>query len=429
MGSHGWRSVALVTLLAGISCSTADRGAVVDSASTGTEPRPDADVGVSLDVDLGGVTNADVFEPGAESDGPAPVVVMLHGTAGERARLHDFARRVAADGVLVYVPSWPVIDQAQGYPGDTGEPYRRQSEVVVCALRYIRQTAAERGGNPDDVTVFGHSGGAMVGARVAMVSESPWPGIDCDAETPHAPQRFIGSAGDYTGLYQLAQIVPDLYAPYDPTAIEPTNLDLEVRLIHGLGDGIIGAFASSEFLGHVLSNGLDAQLITTDSGHGEMIDPATTAGEFVADQIVALVTGTPSAFDLEGDDARMSYDGACNYDGPSGYEVGRPIDIEFETHEDPLLWFLGFSIRADATETDAEVLAGEGAPLGDPPDFVDAGGVELIDQPGSQMIRLLFLEGEQRWVLACVPDEPPESETPMVPRLGVLLTPPVSPVD
>jgi len=191
---------------------------------------------------------------------------MLHGTAAERSRLHDLAQRVAADGVLVFVPSWPVIDRAGGFPGETDEPYRRQAEVVVCALRHIRRTAVERGADPDDLTVFGHSGGAMVGAQVAMVSEPPWPGIDCDAGTPHAPQRFIGSAGDDNGLHQLSQVAPvGFFAPYDPTVIEPTTVDLEVRLVKGLSDGTIAMSESSEFLAHVLPYGLDAELIITDS--------------------------------------------------------------------------------------------------------------------------------------------------------------------
>jgi acetyl esterase/lipase len=410
-------------LLTVAACSTSENGASTEPPVPEAQIQPDGDVVANLGVDLGGVTTADVFGPAAGGGDLMPIVVMLHGTAADRSRLHELARHVAAEGALVYVPSWPSIDQAQGYPSDTDEPYRQQSEVVVCALRHIRRTASEHGGDPDDLTVFGHSGGAMVGAQAAMVSEPPWPGIECDPETSHAPQRFIGSAGDYNGYYQLSQIVADLYAPYDPTSIEPTNTDLEVRLIHGLSDGTLGVSESSEFLGHVLSYGLDAELITTDSGHGEMIDPTTPAGEFVADQIVSLVTGEPSAFDLDGENAEMSYDGVCRYEGPMTFEVGRPIDIEFETSDDPLLWFLAFSIVADATVTDDEVLAFEEVPLGEPPEFVDAGGLELIDQPGSETIRLLFLEGDQRWVLACVPFEPPESETPEIPRFAAVLSP------
>ena len=420
---RSWQSLVLVALLAGAACSTTDDGVATEPSTSAAGHRADGEVVVDLDVDLGGVTTADVFEPGAGVDGPTPIVVMLHGTAGERPRLHDLARRVAADGVLVYVPSWPVIDLVQGYPDETDEPYRRQSETVVCALRHIRRTAMERGGDPDDLTVFGHSGGAMVGAQVAMVSEPPWPGIDCDAGTPHAPQRFIGTAGDYNGIYQQSQRVPDLYAPFDPTSIEPTNTDLEVRLVHGLSDDTLGASESSEFLAHVLSYGLDAELITTDSGHGEMIDPTTPAGEFVAEQVVALVTGRPSAFELDGDDAQISYDGECNYAGPSTFEVGHPIDLEFETSDDPRLRFLAFSILADATVSDEEILSYEGVPLAEPPEFVDTGGIQLVDQPGSETFRLLFLESDQRWVLACVPVEPPELETPEVPRFATVLSP------
>ena len=117
-------------------------------------------------------------------------------------------------------------------------------------------------------------------------------------------------------------------APCDPTSIEPTNTDPEVLLVHGLSDGTLGASQSSEFLAHVLTYGLDAELITTDSGHREMIDPTTPAGEFAAEQVVALVSGQPSAFDLDREDAQIRYDGV---------------------------------------------------PLAEPPDFVDTGGFQLVD--------------------------------------------------
>lgn len=420
--------MALVGLLVGAGCSTTDDATTTEPPMSADAGSPEGAVVADLGVDLGGVAVGDVFEPAAVGTDPTPIVVMLHGTAGDRSRMHALARRVAAEGVLVYVPSWPVIDQALEYPSDTDEPYRRQSEVAVCALRHIRRTALERGGDPDDLTVFGHSGGAMLGAQVAMVSEPPWPGIDCLPETSHAPQRFIGSAGDYNGIYQLSQRAPDFYAPFDPTSIEPSNDDLEVRLLHGLVDHTVGPGESSEFLAHTVSYGLDAEMITTDSGHGAMIDPETPAGEFVAEQIVALVTGVSSAFDLTADDARMRLDKSgiadvCVFDGPSTFQLDRPLDIGFETPDDRLMALLGFSIRNTAPVTDEEILAYEGTPLTDPPDFVDLYGMQRIYQPRSETIRLLFLESDQRWVLACLPVEPPGSETPMIPRLAVVISP------
>jgi dienelactone hydrolase len=429
MGAH--RRAALVVALSIVgACSTTNSDPADDVTVPATSATSDVDVEVDVDVefdvDLGGVTTGDVFASAGSDLMDAPVVVMLHGTAGDRTRMHDIARRVATDDVLVYVPDWPSIDQVYGYPSDDDEPYREQADVLVCALRYIRRTTAERGGDPDDITVYGHSGGAMAGARVAMVLDPPWSGIDCDAGTSHVPRRFIGSAGDYEGLYQLSSVVPDLYAPYDPLTIEPTNGELEVRLVHGMSDDSVSADVSSAFLGHLLANGIDARMISTDSAHGALIDPSTPAGEFMAEQIVALVRGEPSAFDDEGEPATMVYDGSCRYDGPSTFDVGRPIDVEFAT-PDGQVWLLAFSVLPDATETDDEIMEREGVPLGEPPDFVDFGGIQLIDQPGSEIIRLVFLEDDQRWVLACVPVETTDTRWPAssIPRLAVVLSPSV----
>jgi hypothetical protein len=184
-----------------------------------------------------------------------------------------------------------------------------------------------------------------------------------------------------------------------------------------MSDDSVSADVSSAFLGHLLDNGIDAQMISTDSGHGELIDPSRPGGEFVAEQIVALVTGEPSAFDETGQSATMSDDGTCRYDGPATFEVGRPIDLEFTTPDEPT-WLLAFSVLPDAPETDEEIMAREGVPVDEPPDFVDFGGLQLIDRPGAEVIRLIFLEGDQRWVLACVP-----AAAPPIVRLAVVLSP------
>jgi dienelactone hydrolase len=94
------------------------------------------------------VTTADVYRA-SDADG-APVVVMLHGTGGERSELDGFAREVAASGAVVVVPTWPVFTERPGEL-EVGEIHRRQTEAVVCSLRFARETAAEFGGDPDDL--------------------------------------------------------------------------------------------------------------------------------------------------------------------------------------------------------------------------------------------------------------------------------------
>ncbi len=87
------------------------------------------------------------------------------------------------------------------------------------------------------------------------------------------------------------------------------------------------------------------------------------------------------------------------------------------------MWFLAYSILPGATVTDEEILSIRRVPFVPPPEFVDTGGFEMIDQPGSETIRLIFLEADQRWVLACMPFEPPESETPQFPLSVAVLSP------
>src|SRR6056297_477595 len=245
-GMQGQRLIVAVAVAASIiACTAANEAASVPLDTNATD-----EPGARRDLDLGG-SPADVFLPGPprpDSAGAAPVVMMLHGTAGERSHMEPLAEAVAADGALVYVPTWPVIDQVAPFPEDQeDEPFRAQSEAVVCALRHIRLTAAEYGGDPADVTVVGHSGGGMIGARVSIVDDPPWPGIDCNAGVDHRPTRFIGLAGDYEGIYQYGQERSDLYAPYDVLALEPTNPELEVWLLHGHNDDAVNVSSSALF--------------------------------------------------------------------------------------------------------------------------------------------------------------------------------------
>ncbi len=244
-----------------------------DTTSPGsTSPASDvADARVLLDVDVGG-SETDIHLPVA-SDRAVPVVAMLHGTANERSRMAELASAVADDGALVYVPAWPVIDQVEPFLEEQGdELYRKQSEAVICMLRSIKTTAADLGGDPADLTVVGHSGGGMIGARVAIVDEPPWPGIDCNADVDHRPTRFIGLAGDYQGWYQYSLPHGDIYAPYDVFSLEPTNLDLEVRLLQGHNDTTLNVFSSALLIDHLRSAGIDAELLTTDSSHAAPLD-------------------------------------------------------------------------------------------------------------------------------------------------------------
>ena len=372
----------------------------------------DAELEVRRDLDVAGVTVTDVFAP---SDGDQlPVVVMLHGTGGEREVMEPLARAVAEEGVVVYLPSWPVIDQVAVFPGDDDEPFRRQAEAVVCALRFARRTAAEYGGDPDDLTLFGHSGGATAGARVALVETPPWPGIDCDPTVSHTPARFIATGGDFLGWYQYATECPDLFEPYHPMTIDPSNADLEVRLIHGYYDTAVDARVSVLFDEHMTDCGFDSALIATDTGHSKLRDPSTSAGRFVVEQVDPLVHGGESVFDRPAGEATVEFggDGACRYEGPTRMTRGEPLRIEIHNATaDQLLWFALARLRPEVPVSLAELRADRTSSREAPPPFISYGSYSSVPAGSTKTLDWVFVDADASWAVYCMRD--PDPAAPM----------------
>ena len=325
---------------------------------------------VQRELDVAGVTVTDVFAPSGGHD--LPVVVMLHGTGGERVVMEPLARAVAEENAVVYLPSWPVIDQVAEFPADDDEPFRLQAEAVVCALRFARRTAAEFGGDPDELTLLGHSGGATAGARVALVAEPRWPGIDCDPGVSHAPQRFIGTGGDFLGEYQYALECPELFHAYDPFSIEVTNSDLEVRLIHGVVDRAVCSRVSVSFDEYLRALGLDTALVATDTGHSELRNPDTPAGRFVVEQVSALIHDRPSVFDSEGIPATLTVgDGACDYSGPLEIDRDELLRLELQNPTIQPVWLSPVRVQPDS-DISLEQVRADRSPAGEgPPEWVD----------------------------------------------------------
>lgn len=331
---------------------------------------------------------------------------MLHGTAADRALMEPLALAVAETRALVYVPSWPVIDQVAPFPEAEGdEPFRRQSESVICTLRSVKRTADQLGGDPSDLTLVGHSGGGMIGARVAMVDEVPWPGIDCDADVDHRPNRFIGLAGDYEGDYQYARTQSVAYAPYDVMALELTNRDLDVWLMHGHNDDSVNLWSSALLADHLAEAGIEPHLLTIDDGHAAPLDPSTPVGRFTADRIAAIVHDRPEpAWWPDGvADAtlRLGSDDTCRYDGPETWPTDRAITIQLENATTVDASFVLVSVRSDVEITRDEALTADGILGVDDPEWVDSGGFRPVPPAETRMLRFAFVEADQTFVLYC----------------------------
>jgi hypothetical protein len=110
----------------------------------------------------------DVYVPARA--GPWPVVVMF--PAGPRSNLSEEARRVAELGFVVFNASW-----GDG-PGMAADPPTYDTLLAVqsqaaCAVEYARAHAAEYGGDPATMIVFGHSAGAHPATMVTFARPAP----------------------------------------------------------------------------------------------------------------------------------------------------------------------------------------------------------------------------------------------------------------
>jgi acetyl esterase/lipase len=138
----------------------------------------------------------DVYAPAKA--GPWPVVVMLHGGGNNKGDLSEHARKVADLGFVVFSATW-----GAGGVGSTGLPSYEQllaaQSQSACAVAFARAHAAEYGGDPATLIVFGHSGGANMGASVAFARPQPTAGC-LGGTTLGAIDALVTWEGDWMAM-------------------------------------------------------------------------------------------------------------------------------------------------------------------------------------------------------------------------------------
>jgi len=141
----------------------------------------------------------DVYAP--TTAGPWPVVVMFHPLPSQVSKdsLIELARKVADLGFVVFVPAW-------GHPSDgrygsaggapTYDQLLAQNSEAACAVAFAQAHAAEYGGDPATMIVFGWSSGAGVGAMVVFARPEPTAGCLADT-TLGAIDALVTWEGDW----------------------------------------------------------------------------------------------------------------------------------------------------------------------------------------------------------------------------------------
>ncbi|MEU6625980.1 carboxylesterase/lipase family protein [Streptomyces litmocidini] len=106
--------------------------------------------------------NLNVWTPAPEPGAALPVMVWLHGgafTNGSGSASGYDGSAFARDGVVCVTLNYRL--GADGFLHLPGRPDDRGLLDQIAALRWVRENIASFGGDPDRVTVFGESAGAM----------------------------------------------------------------------------------------------------------------------------------------------------------------------------------------------------------------------------------------------------------------------------
>ncbi len=103
----------------------------------------------------------DIYAP-AKAEKPAPVLVFFYGGGWVTGRRQDYAfagKALASRGFLTVVPDYRLVPEVR---------YPRFVEDGALALRWVREHAAEYGGDPRRVVLAGHSAGAYIAVMLAL---------------------------------------------------------------------------------------------------------------------------------------------------------------------------------------------------------------------------------------------------------------------
>jgi acetyl esterase/lipase len=197
----------------------------------------------------------------APEDGDAmPTIVLLPGGPGafhERRYLEALATELARRDAVVFLATYR--SDATGNSTDTSRT------DVRCAIQFARSRTGELGGDPDRLTLVGHSFGSNLALGTAANVDAAAPG--CLADAPGVPDGAVGLSGF-------------LFAVDDPV-----DADLPFLLMSGSDDPAaeMGEASAEE----LRLAGFEAEYVELEGiDHFEIVDPEVTPE--VVDRILEL---------------------------------------------------------------------------------------------------------------------------------------------
>ncbi|MDB5409906.1 MAG: carboxylesterase [Rhodospirillales bacterium] len=173
----------------------------------------------------------DVYRPANDDGHPKPVVVFFYGGKWQSGAKSDYlfvGEALASRGFIAVIPDYRLYPQAH---------YPEFIEDGAAAVSYTLQHAAEWGGDPQRISVAGHSAGAYIATMLGL-----------DAEFLGRDRAriagIVGLAGPYDFLPLTDPVLQEIFGTAaDLTLTEPIrHVDgtaPPMLLVTGLGDKVI----------------------------------------------------------------------------------------------------------------------------------------------------------------------------------------------
>ena len=247
------------------------------------------------------VQGIDLYLP--KTDGPHPVVILIHGgcwmkaTAG-REQLRGLGRELADRGIAVWSIGYRRVDEDGGaYPGIFQD--------VVRAIDLLPANAAKYNLDTSRVVAVGHSAGAHLALWAASRGQLPRTSPVYVAN-PFTIRTVIalGGVGDLeraTGLRavcgptivpaligQPSAARPDVYSDTSPSKLLPNGA--RIVMITGVEDTVTPPAYAETYVDEVKAAGGAAELvIVPDAAHFDVVTVGTPAWRLVSDRIVAAL--------------------------------------------------------------------------------------------------------------------------------------------
>ena len=228
-------------------------------------------------------------------EGPAPVVVVLHGGFWRARHGVELARPLAAD---LAARGWAAVAVEYRRVG-AGGGWPATLEDVAAALDALPDVPDAARLDLSDVTVVGHSAGGHLAAWAAGRGRLP-------AEAPGAGPRVpVTAAVAQAGVLDLTAAVtadlgsgatvgflggppeelPDRYAAADPVRLLPTGVP--VLCVHGNADTTVPVDQSERFAAAATAAGDRVEVTVVPGDHMDVIDVAGEAWRRTLDWLTA----------------------------------------------------------------------------------------------------------------------------------------------